>query len=30
MVDGSADTVTSEDGLTWTVTIPAAHLGKVT
>ena len=30
MVDGSADTVTSEDALTWTVTIPAAHLGKVT
>lgn len=28
MVNGSADTVTSDDALTWTVTIPPSHLGK--
>lgn len=29
MVNGAAETVTSENALTWTVTIPAAHLGKL-
>jgi two-component sensor histidine kinase len=28
MVDGAAKTETSEDTLTWTVTIPSGHLGN--